>query len=165
MEELDSIVGYRFATVNGRPVESLPCLLVYHGTSDVSPSQCRTYRGLPARGTDIELIRQVEPPPARSAESAFRGTMNYPESLVRDVAGACGWAGERGWVFEIRSYRGYDVESLLDLRIPDGKGGFRSPLMKEQEIAIAARVPERFIVRIGDVVEGRRGLAVDWGNA
>lgn len=53
--------------------------------------------GLPARGNDIDLIRHAEPPPARTEESAFRGTVNFPISPARNV-GACFWAGADGFM-------------------------------------------------------------------
>jgi hypothetical protein len=47
-------------------------------------------------------------------------------------------------------------------RVPNGKGGFRDPLMKEQEIAIPARVVRSTVLRIGAVMDTGRGFAIEW---
>jgi hypothetical protein len=122
-----------------------------------------TYDGLPARGDDVDLIRHVEPPPTRERESAFRGTCVFPK-MACGTAGAVFWAGEDGYVVDIRDYPGYNISELLDGRIPNGMGGFRGPNNPaEQETAIPARVPMSYIARCGHVVAGRRGqLVVDW---
>lgn len=134
---------------------------VYHGSSTFSPTELTGADGLPLRGNDIDLIRHIEPPTTRAEESAFRGTVPFP-SYPAITGSAVDWAGEGGWIFQVSDWRGYDVNAELEGRIPDGKGGFRGPLMEEQEIAIPARVPARFVTRVGKVKRGRIGLVVDW---
>lgn len=55
------------------------------------------------------------------------------------------------------------MNAVLEGRIPDGKGGFRGPLLRgEQEIAIPAGIPIVKIVKIGKVKSTRGGLVVSW---
>ena len=161
---MSEIIGFDYATINSVAVKPLKYPLLYHGTNRESPQIFYANDGLPKRGNDIDLIRHVEPPPSQLTESAFRGTVHYPISPAI-ISGACFWAGEDGWVYRIVDYPGYDINELLAGKIPDGKGGFRDPLMKgEQEIAIPARVVRIAVTGIGRVVERRRGLSVIWEN-
>ena len=164
VEDLSSIPGYRFATILDLD-QVTPELQfnVYHGTSLVTADICEKMNGLPARGKDIELTRHVEPTSGREQESAFVGTVRFPVAPGYD-AGAAFWAGAGGWVYHINEWPGYDINMVLEGRIPDGKGGFRGPLLTgEQEIAIPARVPRSNIVKIGVVQSRRGGLVVCWG--
>lgn len=115
------------------------------------------------RGSDIDLIRHTEPPPAWPVASAFIGTVPFPKAPGYD-AGAVYWADEGGWVYHIDSWPGYDLNALLDGKIPDGMGGYRGPKhCGEQEVAIPAPVPMQSIRRVGIVERLRGGLAVRWG--
>lgn len=156
--------GYDFATVNGTQVSPRNYLLLFHGTADVSLDGFMQSHGLPAKGQDIELVRHVEPAPGDDGKSAFRGTTQL-ESFPPDYEnshGAAAWAREGGLVYQICDFPGYDVQLLLDGRIPDGMGGFRGPKYREQEVAIPARVGFAHVQRIGQVVEKRRGMLVKW---
>lgn len=157
----EEIPGFDYAQACGKDVYPEKYLQLFHGTADVSPLVCAQQAGLPRKGDNIELLKHIEPLPGEQNDSAFRGTMQFPMSPACDASPAF-WAGEGGWVFEIHDFPGYDVGQLLDGKIDDGKGGFRGPRMKEQEVAIPARVPRVYIKRIGVVVEGRRGPVVNW---
>lgn len=160
----EEIVGLKFALVNAKKVQPAIFPVLYHGTAEESPEIFTENSGLPARGKDVDLIRHVEPPVARDETSAFRGTVPYPQSPALD-AGACHWAGAGGWVYEIKNYLGYDINQVLEGRVPNGIGGFRNPhTTGEQEVAIPARVPNAFVARIGYVKSRRRGYSVDWNN-
>ena len=160
-----STPGYKFAKIYDLTVYPQRQSSVYHGTSLVSKEKCINQNGLPMRGNDIDLIKHVEPPAGQGANSAFIGTVYFPESPAYDDFGAATWADEGGWVYHIQDWPGYDVNCLLAGRIKDGKGGFRSPHMcGEQEIAIPAMVPRKHILRIGKVERSRRGLTVTWGK-
>ena len=127
------------------------CLL-YHGT-DKHPPHLVKIHGLPKKGADIDLINHAE---QRNSNSAFRGATEhllFPDN----AAGAVLWAGLGGWVYQIENCSGYDVGMLLEGRVPNGKGGYRDPLMKELEIAIYAEVQLALIRKYGVVSEGRGG--------
>ncbi len=160
-----SIPGYTFATLADKIVVKPQTQIdVYHGTSSVTQQECNALNGLPAKGKDIDLIRHIEPPPNRAEASAFIGTVQFPVSPAHD-AGAAYWAGDGGWVYHIREWPGYDIDRLLQGRIPDGKGGYRNPLMYgEQEVAIPARVPMKKIEKVGRVRMARGGPVVDWSK-
>jgi hypothetical protein len=161
---MNNIAGYRYATVEGKVVHPLKFALTYHGSADTSPEVFLRHQGLPARGTDIELTKHVEPSPGQATNSAFRGTVNFPLSPLKD-AGAALWAGDGGWIYEIRDYPGYDVNQLLEGKISSGMGGYRSnSMVGEQEIAVPARVLREAVARVGHVVERARGPSVDWEN-
>lgn len=164
-EDLKLIPGYMNALVGNLTVDSMKVLCAYHGTNITSPEDFLRLSGLPARGTDTDLIKHVEPPAGHSQNSAFRGTVPYPVyPAVEGPSCAAEWADLGGWVYEVSNWRGYDINTVLEGRIPNGKGGYRGPLMKgENETAISARVPARYISRIGQVNKGRGNrLVVDW---
>lgn len=158
-----SIPGYEFATIrDANKVQPQKQLDVYHGTAYVTSEQCQREDGLPFKGMDIDLVRHVEPPPSAESNSAFIGTVSFP-SYPGTNAGAAYWADEGGWVYHIVDWPGYDINLLLNMQIPDGRGGFRGPLMPgEQEIALPARIPLAHISKIGLVNRKRGGLAVDF---
>lgn len=149
------IPGYAFASIGESIVHPLNHANLYHGTCLTDPTDFYGNGGFKLRGKDIDLIRHVEPPPSRIEESAFMGTVNFPVATYGE-AGAADWAGSGGWVYHIQQWPGYDVQQLLEGKIPDGKGGFRGPLMREREIAIPAGAPNDHLQKVGDVVEGRR---------
>lgn len=152
------IPGFDYATAAGQIVKPVTFPVLWHGSSTESLDDFRTHNGLPARGTDIELIHHVEPETSTNSNTAFRGTVHFPISPDQR-AGACLWAQDNGLIFLIKGFPGYDVNALLEGRIPDGKGGYRSPRHAgEQEIAIPARVPNTYIDCIGRVREGPRGF-------
>lgn len=161
--ELSSIPGYEFALIGSKVVKPSVRLFRYYGTKDFGPNDCLAHDGLPRRGEDIDLIGHADRPPGYDPNrSAFRGTTPYPLSPLKD-SGAVLWAGEGGWIYEIKCYVGYDLNCLLDGKIPNGIGGFRGPkYIGEHEDAIPARVPKGFISRIGIVKKGRRGLLPVW---
>lgn len=152
------IPGFDFATAAGTVVQPQTFAVLWHGSSTETLENFRAQRGLPARGTDIELIHHVEPETIANPDTAFRGTVPFPLSPDKQ-SGACLWAQDNGLIFQIRDFPGYDINALLEGRIPDGKGGYRSPRYAgEQEIAIPARVPITYVAYIGRVQEGSRGF-------
>src|SRR5438045_1314979 len=90
---LGSIPGFSFAMVGTVRVTPQIYPALYHGTCEISPSDCDEMDGLPGKGSDIDLIRHAEPPAVREIESAFRGTVHFP--LLPTVS-AAEWAGEGG---------------------------------------------------------------------
>jgi hypothetical protein len=97
-----------------------------------------------------------------SASSAFRGAT----ALLSDPElgqGAAYWADEGGYVVEVRGAPWWDVNALLENKIPT-PGGMRGPLMHgENELALAARVTPTHIVRVGRVVRlPSNRLVVEW---
>jgi hypothetical protein len=157
------IPGFEFATIrDANRVKPQKQLDVYHGTAYVDMEQCWREDGLPFKGSDIDLVRHVEPPPADDRISAFIGSCPFPLYPGAD-AGAALWAGVGGWVYHITNWPGYDINSLLSMQIPDGRGGFRGPhMVGEQEVALPARIPMSHISKIGRVRQKRGGLAVDF---
>lgn len=123
----------------------------YHGTTDVPP-EVALQDGLPERGTDWRLKEHSE----SAGNSAFRGTTEVASDPVSGN-GAAYWAGEGGWVYEIRGVPTWDVNSDLEGRVQTA-AGFRGNLMfGENERAIPARVPPERIARYGKVVEDSMG--------
>ena len=127
----------------------------FYGTTE--PPELVMKDGLPGRGTDMRLREHSEGSP----KSGFRGTTN----IASDGAGrgAAYWAGDGGYVYEIRDVPTWDVNKNLQGRVDTG-GGYRGNLMHgEGEYAIPARVPPDKIVRWG-VVRDKGGdrLFVEW---
>ncbi|MDO3578255.1 hypothetical protein [Ralstonia pseudosolanacearum] len=152
------IPGFDYATAAGKVVKPQTFSVLWHGSSTETLEDFRTHSGLPARGTDIELIHHVEPETNTNPNTAFRGTVPFPLSPDKQ-SGACLWAQDNGLIFQIKDFPGYDVNALLEGRIPDGMGRYRSPrYTAEQEIAIPARVPSAYVAYIGRVQEGPRGF-------
>jgi hypothetical protein len=110
----------------------------YHGNGDVSP-EVALREGLAGRGDDWRLREHSE----QRGGSAFRGATGVVSEPLSGN-GAAYWAGEGGWVYEIRGVPSWDVNVLLEGRV-NVVGTWRGNLMHgEQEIAIPARVsPER----------------------
>jgi hypothetical protein len=129
----------------------------FHGTDE--PPQVVTRQGLPERGDDWRLLEHAE---GRSS-SALRGTTAVASDPVNE-GGAAYWAGEGGYVYEIRGVPTWNVNKNLEGRVPTGGGRFRGNLMHgENEYAIPARVPPEKIKRWGVVKADPRGrLYVDW---
>ncbi len=156
-----NIPGYLHATVGDTIVKPQTCGVRHHGTNTITEQDFEINRGLPAKGSDIDLIRHVEPPPQRKEESAFRGTTPFPRSPIDDRTGAIYWAGDGGFLYQIQNWKGYNISELLDGRIKNGMGMFRSPHMTaEHETAVPARVPAEFIKRIGRVSENDHGQPI-----
>jgi len=117
----------------------------YHGTDDVPP-EVALRDGLAGRGDDWRLREHSEP----RGGSAFRGATGVVSEPVSGN-GAAYWAGEGGWVYEIRDVPSWDVNVLLEGRVNVG-GRWRGNLMHgEQEIAIPARVSPEHIRAYGRV--------------
>lgn len=165
MSSCNNIPGYYYATIGDKAqVSAQTQLNVYHGTCLVDVDCYRRNNGLPKRGGDIDLIRHAEPPPTREEPSAFIGTVPFPNA-PGFKAGAVYWADDGGFVYHIKDWPGYDINCLLEGRIPDGKNGFRGPKnCGEQEIAIPAAVPLSNICKVGKVEKLRGGLVVKWIN-
>lgn len=72
--------------------------------------------------------------------SAFRGTTEQIFNNGHQRAGA--WADVGGWVYEIEGQPSWNVNQLLEGRVPKPGGGFESNMMRaENEQAILATVP------------------------
>lgn len=130
----------------------------YHGTDKVAPSEALK-NGLPAGGTNWNLQEHAEGKPG----SAYRGTTTVVSDPVNE-GGAAYWAGEGGWVYDVRGVPTWDVNKALEGRVQT-PGGFRGNLMRgENERAIPARVPPENIKRYGQVVSDSQGrlLVRDW---
>lgn len=128
----------------------------YYGTATERPQVVKK-EGFRQRGSDWRLREHSEGNP----NSALRGTTN----LVSDGAGngAAYWAGEGGYVYEIRRVATWDVNKNLQGQVPSG-GGFRGNLMHgEAEYAIPGEVPPNKVVRWGIVKDkGGDRLYVEW---
>jgi hypothetical protein len=159
----EQILGFHYAYIGEQKVMPLTLDVAYYGNQHLQPHEVDQHSGLPATGDDLDLIRHKEPPPQRERPSAFRGTVPFPLSPCGD-AGAALWAQEGGCVVEIQSYPGYDINQLLEGKVPNGRGGFRDPLHPlELESAIPGRVPLAYITRLGVVAVNSRGKPrVDW---
>jgi hypothetical protein len=128
----------------------------YHGT-DIPPDIAMKH-GLPARGNDWRLLEHVYNNP----NTAFRGVTTQPTDPIGGQ-GAAAWAGEGGYVYEIRRIPTWGVNRALEGRVktPEGFGG--NIMHGENEYVIPARVPASSIVRCGLVKMDKMGrLYVDW---
>ena len=124
----------------------------YHGTCDVPP-EVALEKGLPHRGDDWRLYEHA----VASSDSAFRGTTSVLYDPVCG-GGAAAWAGDGGWVYDVRGVPTWDVNASLDGRVPRPFGGYTGNLMVgENELAIPAEVPPEKIKRYGKVLEDHRG--------
>jgi hypothetical protein len=95
-------------------------------------------------------------------DSAFRGTSSVPSDPANE-SGAAYFAGEGGYVYEIRRVPTWDVNKALQGRVGQ-TGSIRGNLMHgEGEYAIPARVTPDKIKRWGVVKSNSRGqLYVEW---
>ncbi len=128
----------------------------YYGTSDLAPSVAFT-EGLPLKGFCIDLLRHA----GKGRDSRFRGTT--PLLMVNEVLGqgAMCWADVGGWVYELDNIPGWNVEKLLDGKVPTANGFIGAPFPGELEGAIDSRIPPSKIRRAGQVVRSRRFLTVN----
>ena len=115
-------------------------------------------RGLPARGSDWDLLRHAE----QAGDSAFRGTtklVTFP-----DGNGAAAWADEGGYVYELTCLPSWDVNKHIQGRrlvadLAVGRARFGGNLaLGEHEHAVPARVPAAHIKRYGAVVASSSGV-------
>src|ERR1700733_7161608 len=156
--------GYDHALVNGSEVAPTRYPNLFYGCHNPTPAAVEAANGLPAKGSNLELIDHAEPPPGRANDSAFRGCTEMYLSPFGD-AGAALWGP---WVYHIGDYPGYDINRLLEGRIPT-PGGFRSPIMPaELEVAVPAGVPMANLRRVGEVQTNAWGRPkvtwlLDWG--
>lgn len=112
-------------------------------------------KGLPERGQNWDLNSHVEESWKLKGgqnpvnDTAFRGTtpqISSPDGTI----GAINWADEGGYVYEIRGVPGWEVNTALEGRVAKPDGTFRDNLMSgELETAIPAKVPGKFICRVG----------------
>lgn len=130
----------------------------YYGTSDLTPDVAFT-EGVPLKGVCIDLLRHA----GKGRDSRFRGTT--PILVVNEALGqgAMCWADEGGWVYELDSIPGWDIEKLLDGKVPTANGFGGAPYPGEMEGAIDSRIPGSMIRRAGQVKRLRRFLVVkEW---
>jgi len=130
----------------------------YYGHDDTLSPASVLEHGLPARGSDWDLLRHAE----QAGNSAFRGTtklVTFPDGV-----GAAAWADEGGYVFEITCVPSWDVNKHLQGRrmVSDyatGASRYGGNLaLGEHEHAIPARVPPEHIKRYGCVVLSAAGV-------
>ena len=151
-------LGFSYALVNGTQVAPMRYPKLYHGCGVPTPTEVKAANGLPAKGVNLELIEHAEPLPGSTAESAFRGCTEFYQTALRD-AGAALWGQ---WVYEIVDYPGYDINVLLQNRIPTPRG-YRGPHMTaELEIAVPAAIPLAHLRGAGEVHANVRGVRVAW---
>jgi hypothetical protein len=138
----------------------------FHGTKE--PPEQVMKSGLPARGNNWDLhnhaeeLWHYEPASQQVNDSAFRGTSSVPSDPANE-SGAAYFAGEGGYVYEIRRVPTWDVNKALQGRVGQ-TGSIRGNLMHgEGEYAIPARVTPDKIKRWGVVKSNSRGqLYVEW---
>jgi uncharacterized protein DUF4157 len=138
----------------------------FHGTQE--PPEQVMKSGLPARGDNWDLQNHAEelwhykPAGQQVNDSAFRGTSSVPSDPANQ-SGAAYFAGEGGYVYEIRGVPTWDVNKALQGRVGP-TGSMRGNLMHgEGEYAIPARVTPDKIKRWGVVKSNTRGqLYVEW---
>jgi hypothetical protein len=120
----------------------------YYGT-DI-PMDLST--GFPARGNDWRLAEHA----MQTGNSAFRGTTNVVSDPVRQQ-GAAYWAGEGGYVYEIRGVPTWDLNKNLQGRVktPEGFGG--NIMHGEGEYVIPGEVSPNKVVRYGRVEADKQG--------
>ena len=139
----------------------------FHGT-DMSPEAVLRAGGLPARGAleDWRLLEHTEhsDAPGKPA-SAFRGSTPFPTSPDGET-GASYWAGEGGWVYEVKGVPTWDVNATLEGRVQGPDGKYRGNRWSELESAFPARTPAECIERWGQAKEGLSGkiqvMPGDW---
>ena len=129
----------------GQKLEPDHHLDVYHGASGLSPGVVLR-QGLPGRGTSLSLEEHALGKP----NSAFRGTTVLPVSPNGD-SGAALWAGEGGWVFQLRGVASWDVNKHLEGGMRRSGLRISNPVRGEQEHAVLAHVPAERILRYGRV--------------
>ena len=150
--------GVEYATVNGMQVKPQNYPELYHGASNkslgfpesMSPEQAaqRIYsEGLPARGSNIDLIDHAI---HAEEQRAFRGT-TVNQLTPNNDAGAAKWAGDGGLVIRLKDVPGYDVNQLLEGRVPGPLGFGNNPNHGELEIAVPGAISPKNIVEIGVV--------------
>ncbi|CRM19842.1 hypothetical protein [Pseudomonas sp. 24 E 13] len=130
----------------------------YYGTSYLHPSVA-FIEGLPLKGFCVDLLRHA----GKGHDSRFRGTT--PFLMVNETLGqgAMCWAELGGWVYELDNIPGWNVEKLLNGKVPTVSGFTGAPYPGEMEGAIDSRIPPSMIRRAGQVIKLRRFLTVsEW---
>lgn len=117
----------------------------YHGTA-TDPETVFTV-GLKAKGSDRRLLDHVKGNP----QSAFRGSTSTPTVSEEGRQGATEWAGDDGWVYQVDIMPCWDVEQLLEGRVPVPGGYGNSPHTGECESAIPGSIRPDQIIRAGKV--------------
>lgn len=130
----------------------------YYGTSDLHPTVAFT-EGLPLKGFCVDLYRHA----GKGLNSRFRGTTPFLMVNAELGQGAICWADLGGWVYELDSIPGWNVEKLLDGKVPTVNGFTGAPFPGELEGAIDSRIHPSMIRRAGQVIKLRRFLTVsEW---
>ena len=131
---------------NGKPIAPDNFDGGYHGTTLITPEKA-LHDGFGQRGTNLDLREHSE----EKGDTAFRGTTTFPADASGNGGTASDWAGEGGWVYEIRGVPTWDVNKHLEGRVQVG-ASYRGNLMHgETEHAIPARVESYQIRRYGKV--------------
>jgi hypothetical protein len=124
---------------------------LYYGSDQLTPETVFE-RGLEARGPDQGLLAHV----MQEGNSAFRGTTRAIFTPDKE-GGAGAWAGEKGWVYVIDDVPSWDVNVLLEGRVPTVAGFRGNPVSGEGEQAILANVPRTRIIEAIEIVRDARG--------
>ncbi len=128
----------------------------FYGTSLIDPAEAFS-SGIPLKGTCIDLLRHA----SRGRGTRFRGTT--PTSVVSHPMGqdAIYWAEAGGWVYELGEMIGWDLERLLEGRVPTINGYTGTPYPGELECSVDARILPSMIRRGARVKKGRRFLELE----
>ena len=140
----------------GSPLAPDSMLGGFHGTSLSTPAKVRSAGGFTAHGTNPSLLDHVE---QRKLDSAFRGTTELL-STPGGAAGAVQWAGNGGYVYEIRGVPTWDVNKALEGRVHSAGTYGGNPVRGELENAIPGEVPWTRVKRVGRVATNRAGQLV-----
>jgi hypothetical protein len=118
-------------------------------------------QGLPERRDDWRLLEHAE---GRSSP-ALRGTTGVASGPVNE-GGAAYWAGEGGYVYEIRGVPTWNVNNNMEDRVPTDGGRFRGNLMHGENVyAGAAREDQALGCGEGGPARAAlRGLAVRYSE-
>lgn len=127
----------------------------FHGVDSSTDIDKVFQHGLPARGSNFRIFEHVFG--LSGANSAFRGTTASPliSNLGGLQAGAAHWAGDGGWVLEIRDVPTWGVDEASQADVPVF-GIVYTGIQGECEYAIPAEVHNYRVYRAAPVSMGRR---------
>jgi hypothetical protein len=124
----------------------------FHGNT--VPPDFVMIHGLPGQGRNLRLLEHAD---SDISDAAFRGTTSMVADPVTQ-SGAAYWAGEGGWVYEIRHVPTWDVNLLLAGRVKRNGKYIGNHWIGENEQAVSAYIPPQKIARYGRVVMSASGI-------
>jgi len=142
---------------SGRAIPPTSYVGGYHAPSEPITLEQAFREGFASRGGDWRLLEHAQPGSESAMPhlggSAFRGTTPTPSSLGMSGQGAADWAGEGGYVYEIRNVPTWHLEQALEGQIRDPAGTFGRQLVVKPELesVVPGRIPPECIVRAGKV--------------